>query len=290
MVETHWRGSLTNSSSVRAWGIGRREWLLLATVVLLPLPLVALTGAGLPLPGLVEQGLESLLPSASAPGHISTPSRPGGAISGVAHRPLAGSVNLPTTVQGNARLPAVRSETRAAAATVPGGVATTPASGIGAVAIGGAPASGTTGHKQPGTSKPTRVTGSRATLVRSSTSPSGGPTVGSLSPGHGDDGSRAGATRPRIAAFRSAGARAGGSSSTPRAAARRARAAAAPRVRPAAAALRGMGGAGSGNGAGGTIKTPVGSVSLAASGNGGAVNLSAGTGKSVVNVGVSASG
>ncbi len=273
MVGTHWRGSgsLTSSSSARAWAIGRREWLLLATVVLLPLPLVALTGAGLPLPGLVEHGLESLLPSAGAPGRISAPSRSRGPISGVVHRSVAGRVHLPTAVHGDARLPTVPAATRAATTTVPVRVATTPAAGITAVATGGAPASGTTGHKRPATPQTTRLTGSRATLVRSSTSPAGGPSVGSLSPGRGGDASGAGAVSPPDRGAPVGGSTGGSSSSS---------GGGSPGTSGGGSSgasggggSSGHGGAGSGNGAGGTVKTPVGSLSLGASGSGGSVSL-----------------
>jgi hypothetical protein len=61
-------GSSGVSARSGAYRLGKREWLLIGLVVLVPIPLLALSGIGLPLPGSVERGLASLLPGGSGVG------------------------------------------------------------------------------------------------------------------------------------------------------------------------------------------------------------------------------
>jgi hypothetical protein len=70
---------------VTKFGLSRREVALVAGALLLPIPLLATTGLSLPLPGLVERAVASLLPAAVsatepgatavAPGSQATPAR-----------------------------------------------------------------------------------------------------------------------------------------------------------------------------------------------------------------------
>ena len=62
-----WRAG-SSGASVRLGSrhLGKREWLLIGVLVLVPIPLLALSGIGLPLPGVVERGLASLLPGGSS--------------------------------------------------------------------------------------------------------------------------------------------------------------------------------------------------------------------------------
>jgi hypothetical protein len=47
-------------------GSWRREWVVIGLVAILPIPLLALSGAGLPLPSVIERGFSAILPGSTA--------------------------------------------------------------------------------------------------------------------------------------------------------------------------------------------------------------------------------
>jgi hypothetical protein len=79
----------------RARRLPIRQLVAIGAVVLSPIPLLALSGVGLPLPGVVERGLASLLPGGSSQprGDSSKPATPGFSAGGVDAR-RAGTASL----------------------------------------------------------------------------------------------------------------------------------------------------------------------------------------------------
>src|SRR5439155_16579130 len=47
--------------------VGARRWFVIGLLVLVPIPLLALSGIGLPLPSVIERGLAAILPGGSSP-------------------------------------------------------------------------------------------------------------------------------------------------------------------------------------------------------------------------------
>src|SRR3989442_3147642 len=47
--------------------VGARSWFVIGLLVLVPIPLLALSGIGLPLPSVIERGLAAILPGGSSP-------------------------------------------------------------------------------------------------------------------------------------------------------------------------------------------------------------------------------